>query len=172
MFSDDDSSDEEEIKEEKNDKEKTTRLSGRFRSNFLQRLVGHSNVQTDIKEATFWGDFILSGSDDGCVFIWSRNDGRLVNILSVADDVINCVRGHPYEAAIVTSGIEHSVKVWAPIADTANTDVSKMASQVEENQKRMTSGPQARFLWDPLIMEYLIQQYRLQHGEGSNEEHS
>jgi len=163
MFSEDDSSDEEEIKEEKIDKEKTP-FNGRLRSSFLQRFVGHSNVQTDIKEATFWGDFILSGSDDGCVFIWSRNDGRLVNILSVADDVINCVRGHPYEAAIVTSGIEHSVKVWTPIADSASIDVSKMNTQVEENQKRMTSGPQARFLWDPVIMEYLIQQYRMQHG--------
>jgi WD and tetratricopeptide repeat-containing protein 1 len=167
MFADDSSDEDDEMQEEKTQKNQTLngKLNGqRIHNSFLQRLVGHSNVQTDIKEATFWGNFILSGSDDGCVFIWSKNDGRLFNILSVSDDVINCVRGHPHEAAVVTSGIEHSIKVWAPTADSTTFEIAKMNSQIEENQKRMTSGPQARFLWDPLIMEFLLQQYRMQHG--------
>lgn len=34
----------------------------------IQRYVGACNVQTDIKEACFWGDngeYIVAGSDDG-----------------------------------------------------------------------------------------------------------
>ena len=61
------------------------------RTHYVMRYVGHANVQTDIKarthplflgsmlsavsdlraqEAAFWGDFVVSGSDDGKIFIW------------------------------------------------------------------------------------------------------
>ena len=62
----------------------------RVHRSFLQRYLGHANVQTDIKESTFWGPYILSGSDDGHIFIWERSSARLVCVIKASDDVINC----------------------------------------------------------------------------------
>lgn len=48
----------------------------------LQRFMGHSNVQTDIKEANFLGgndEMVAACSDDGHVFIYDANTGRPVN---------------------------------------------------------------------------------------------
>lgn len=87
--------------------------SNRYHS-FAQRYVGHSNVQTDIKEATFWKDFIISGSDDGHIFIWQKRTGRLVKILKASEEVINCVRGHPTENIIMASGIDADIKMFTP----------------------------------------------------------
>ena len=63
----------------------------RTRRSFLQRFVGHANRQTDIKESTFWGPYILSGSDDGHVFMWDRRTARLLCVLKASDQIINCL---------------------------------------------------------------------------------
>jgi WD and tetratricopeptide repeat-containing protein 1 len=42
--------------------------------------MGHCNVQTDIKEAVFLGEkdeLVACGSDDGRVFIYSAETGRM-----------------------------------------------------------------------------------------------
>ncbi|KAK2998310.1 hypothetical protein RJ639_023417, partial [Escallonia herrerae] len=49
-----------------------------------QRYVGHCNVGTDIKQASFLGqrgEYIASGSDDGRWFIWEKKTGRLIKML-------------------------------------------------------------------------------------------
>ena len=85
----------------------------RVHRSFLQRFLGHANVQTDIKESTFWGPYILSGSDDGHIFIWERSSARLVCVIKASEDVINCVRGHPYSSVIASSGIDSEIHVWS-----------------------------------------------------------
>lgn len=51
-----------------------------------------------IKEANFWGDdFVLSGSDCGRIFIWSRHTAELVMLLEGDRHVVNCVQPHPYD---------------------------------------------------------------------------
>lgn len=57
--------------------------------------AGHSNVQTDIKEAVFLGpndDLVAAGSDDGSVFIYDAKTGDVVKILPADEDVANCVQ--------------------------------------------------------------------------------
>lgn len=51
-----------------------------------------------IKEANFWGnEFILSGSDCGRIFIWSRHSAELVMLLEGDRHVVNCVQPHPFD---------------------------------------------------------------------------
>ena len=85
----------------------------RTRRSFVQRYVGHANRQTDIKESTFWGPYILSGSDDGHVFMWDRRTARLLCVVRASDQIINCVRGHSSLPLVVTSGIDNEIHVWA-----------------------------------------------------------
>lgn len=70
-----------------------------------------------IKEATFWGsDYVMSGSDCGHVFIWTRDTGRLVMTLQADNHVVNCLQPHPTLPILATSGIDYDLKLWAPIA--------------------------------------------------------
>ena len=57
--------------------------------------MGYANVQTDIKQARFFGaneSHVLSGSDDGRVFIWDKATGVLVKTLVADEDIVNCVQ--------------------------------------------------------------------------------
>ena len=50
----------------------------------LQCFRGHRNSRTMIKKANFYGtrsEFVLSGSDDGRMFIWDKKSGELLNYL-------------------------------------------------------------------------------------------
>ena len=143
--------------------------TSRRQRQFLQRFVGHSNVQTDIKEATFFGKYLLSGSDDGRVFMWDRTDGRLVNVLHGSEQVVNCVRGQPNSTTIVSSGIDDDICVWnikpndgGDEAKTSEADPDDKATMsdgvpntssgrdfntvVASNQRRMSEGPPTRFI--------------------------
>jgi len=78
---------------------------------FKQRYKGHCNIRT-IKEVNFFGpnsDYVVSGSDDGRIFIWIR---KLVNLLRGDHHVVKCASGHPFDMVLATSGIENNVKVW------------------------------------------------------------
>ncbi|KAF5955347.1 hypothetical protein HYC85_008203 [Camellia sinensis] len=79
-----------------------------------QRYVGHCNVGTDIKQASFLGqrgEYVASGSDDGRWFIWEKRTGRLIKVLVGDDAVVNCVQCHPFDCVVATSGIDNTIKV-------------------------------------------------------------
>lgn len=83
-----------------------------------------------IKEATFWGnDFVMSGSDCGHIFIWQRDNAQLRMLLQADQHVVNCLQPHPTLPILATSGIDHDVKLWAPIRDEPSFD-TKMADDV------------------------------------------
>lgn len=77
---------------------------------------GHCNVKT-VKDVNYFGpddDFVVSGSDDGNLFIWDARTSELVNILEGDGEVVNVVQGHPYETMLAVSGIDHTVKIFSP----------------------------------------------------------
>jgi nuclear receptor interaction protein len=77
---------------------------------------GHCNVKT-VKDVNFFGlqdEYVVSGSDDGNLFIWDRASGKLVNILEGDGEVVNVVQGHPYEPVLAVSGIDHTIKIFGP----------------------------------------------------------
>lgn len=85
-----------------------------------------------IKEATFWGnDFVMSGSDCGHVFIWERESAKLKMLLQADQHVVNCLQPHPSLPLLATSGIDHDIKLWAPICEEAAFD-TKMADDVSK----------------------------------------
>jgi DDB1- and CUL4-associated factor 6 len=77
---------------------------------------GHCNTRT-VKDVNYYGlddEYVVSGSDDGHFFIWDRRTGEIVNILRGDGEVVNVVQGHPYEPMIACSGIDSTIKVFAP----------------------------------------------------------
>lgn len=109
---------------------------------YLQmKFTGHRNARTMIKEAIFWGrDFVMSGSDCGHVFTWNRKTGELVMLLEADSHVVNCLQPHPSLPYLVTSGIDHDIKLFTPAEDDKDqcrfdkdkaTDVSRMKKQIK-----------------------------------------
>lgn len=92
-----------------------------------------SIFRTMIKEATFWGnDFVMSGSDCGHVFVWQRDNAQLRMLLQADQHVVNCLQPHPSLPILATSGIDHDIKLWAPIQDEPSFD-TKMADDVSSS---------------------------------------
>eukprot|EP00923_Selenidium_pygospionis_P012014 GHVN01020486.1.p1 GENE.GHVN01020486.1~~GHVN01020486.1.p1 ORF type:complete len:1431 (+),score=217.95 GHVN01020486.1:66-4358(+) len=105
------------------------------------RFVGHSNIATDIKEAAFWGNnCVLSGSDDGTVFIWRRHDGELLNVLNGHMDSVNCVQVHPTETTLATSGIDNYVQLWRP-GETEFEYNGSVEQKIRTNQRSRIFTP-------------------------------
>lgn len=124
----------------------------------LQRYIGHANVQTDIKEAIFMGshdELVAAGSDDGFVFIYDATTGQVVKILQADEDVANCVQCHPTLPVLATSGIEHTIKLWAPEGPVAPVDPTLCAERVKRNQERIMSGPQVLRSISPRVFQAL-----------------
>ncbi|GAB4844926.1 Protein ALTERED SEED GERMINATION 2 [Ancistrocladus abbreviatus] len=117
-----------------------------------QRYVGHCNVGTDIKQASFLGqrgEYIGSGSDDGRWFIWEKKTGRLIKMLLGDDAVVNCVQSHPFDSVVATSGIDNTIKIWTPAAPvpsmvaggSAGPDTANVLDAMEGNQRRDYAVP-------------------------------
>jgi len=114
------------------------RRRGRRRVNLprlRQKLTGHRNARTMIKEAAWWGkDFILSGSDCGHLFAWDRKSGECVTMLEADRHVVNCVQPHPTLPLIATSGIDYDVKLWSPIGEQPQFDSEKAEVVMRRNE--------------------------------------
>jgi WD40 repeat protein len=79
--------------------------------------TGHRNVDT-VKDVNFGGgddSLIVSGSDDGNLFIWDKEStNTLVGIWKGDESVVNVMQWHPYLPVLAVSGIDNSVKILAP----------------------------------------------------------
>jgi nuclear receptor interaction protein len=98
---------------------------------------GHCNIKT-VKDVNFFGlddEYVVSGSDDGNLFIWNRKTTQLVNILEGDGEVVNVVQGHPYETMLAVSGIDHTIKIFSP--DARAREAARLGRGVEAHD---TSG--------------------------------
>jgi nuclear receptor interaction protein len=92
---------------------------------------GHCNVKT-VKDVNYFGlddEYIVSGSDDGNLFIWDRKTTQLVNILEGDGEVVDVAQGHPYETMLAVSGIDHTIKIFSP--DARAREAARLGRGVE-----------------------------------------
>ncbi|XP_059631266.1 protein ALTERED SEED GERMINATION 2 isoform X2 [Cornus florida] len=119
-----------------------------------QRYVGHCNVGTDIKQASFLGqrgEYVASGSDDGRWFIWEKRTGRLIKVLHGDGVVVNCVQCHPFDCVVATSGIDSTIKIWTPSASVPSIvsggatgpETANVLDIMETNQRRLCRNREA-----------------------------
>lgn len=84
------------------------------RCGYRNRLCGHQNLYTSIKEANFYGagaQCVMSGSDDGFLYVWDARTGDILSRLRADDDIVNCCIQAPggFDGGLVaTSGLSHS----------------------------------------------------------------
>eukprot|EP00794_Sanderia_malayensis_P000171 gene171-783_t len=112
------------------------------------RFVGACNTTTDIKEASFFGgdaQFIVAGSDCGCMFLWDRATTNLIEAWHGDESIVNCLQPHPTFCLLATSGIDPVVRLWAPRSKEDATKDPRREKELEglvrANQKRMNADP-------------------------------
>ncbi|XP_059909163.1 WD and tetratricopeptide repeats protein 1 [Gadus macrocephalus] len=131
---------------------------------YKHRYCGHCNTTTDIKEANFFGSkgqYIVSGSDDGSLFIWEKETTNLVRILQGDESIVNCLQPHPSYCFLATSGIDPVVRLWNPRPEVEVENgrvVEDMEGAAQANQRRMNA--------DPLDVMLLNMGYRIMRGGG------
>ena len=116
------------------------RMAGQLPIDTSGVFLGARNADTDIKECRLWDlqlppawrqlvtgqqsgraacrphrvRVMLAGSDDGCVYVWSCDSGRLLARLPSDPDIVNCVAPHPTLPVLAVSGIAHDISLWGP----------------------------------------------------------
>jgi len=81
---------------------------------YFGRYVGHIHCDT-LKQVAFFSDnYVVTGSDDSCIYIYDRLTGDIVNILDNETDIVNNIAVHPYFPMFVTSGLDSHISLWAP----------------------------------------------------------
>ena len=195
VFSDDNGQDEqfsEEWEEEEEDDEMDTEdvsssdsiptppLSG-SRSSSTIPLVrpratfsGHRNHET-VKDVNFGShdeSLIVSGSDDGNVFIWSKASGDLVGIWKGDESVVNVMQWHPFLPVMAISGIDQSVKILAP-THSENKKFSRMGQREEVMERnkdmRWTNERLAGGMSASALLSFLGETTVAQEGDGDGE---
>ncbi|CAI7899727.1 unnamed protein product [Closterium sp. NIES-54] len=104
----------------------------------IEVYSGHRNEKT-VKGVSFFGprcEYVASGSDCGHVFLWRKVGGQLVAMMPGDVHVVNCLEPHPSATILATSGIESTVKIWAPTATSPKGLPSNAQSVMEANKRR------------------------------------
>lgn len=115
----------------------------------LSVCKGYKNIEGVCKNVAFYGsesEYVISGSDDGTIFIWDirTKDSKIVNILTSDDKkLISCVIVHPCWSKILSSGSSEDIKIWSPILsepdkkskETIETIVKKNEDDIKEHME-------------------------------------
>lgn len=104
-----------------------------------RRFAGACNVET-IKDVNFVGsedEYVASGSDDGKFFLWEKSTGRLHGIYEGDGSVVNVIESHPRLPLLAVSGIDTTVKLFAPSrGESEFSRLGNAANIVEANGRR------------------------------------
>jgi len=83
---------------------------------FLKTYTGHVNTKYCIPAAFSItnGKYIVSGSEDKCVYLWDLQSRRIVQKLEGHTDTVIAVSCHPRENMIASGALDNdkTVKVW------------------------------------------------------------
>ncbi|KAK4204252.1 WD40-repeat-containing domain protein [Triangularia verruculosa] len=117
----------------------------------VQKYKGHSGGQVIIR-ASFGGaneNFVVSGSEDGSVYIWHKITGTLVHKGEAHSPRVNSVSWNPRDPGMyATCGDEGKVKIWASPERARSWAFAKAQSPhvqqaVQGGQRSATNGTSA-----------------------------
>lgn len=127
----------------------------------LRHYAGHRNNAT-VKGVNFYGpksEFIVSGSDCGNVFLWEKNTEQIINYFAADEGgVVNVLEPHPHFAILATSGLDHDVKVWMPLAEEP-TSLSGLEEVVRKNGRERETDHNEPDV-DGRMFFFLMQRFR------------
>ncbi|KAL4458237.1 hypothetical protein ABPG75_013102 [Micractinium tetrahymenae] len=137
----------------------------------LQTFKGHRNYRT-VKGVSYLGqhdEFVMSGSDCGHIYIWDAATGEVLAVLKGDHDTVNCLEPHPsHLLTIATSGIEDTIKLWAPTAEEPQVLGAAERRLMAENER--AQGEDRRALISPAMLRVLLRARGLLPPSGSGDD--
>jgi WD40 repeat protein len=106
-------------------------------------LRGHRSVGT-IKTCNWFGDFVVTGSDEGDIYFYDPTDGHIVRILQGHERNVNVVTVHKEKRLLTTSGVDYYAVLWEPTL-ASKTDLGKARREAEEIQEEHRRNPRMDF---------------------------
>lgn len=113
----------EELEEE--EEEATVPVTGE-----IIELAGHKSVST-IKTCNFYGDFVVTGSDDGTIYFYNVQTGKVENIVQGHQQNVNVVTVNHEKKLLTTSGVDDYACLWEPDL-ISKVDYHQIERQIEE----------------------------------------
>ncbi|SJL07535.1 uncharacterized protein ARMOST_10885 [Armillaria ostoyae] len=107
----------------------------------IQKYVGAQNVDT-VKDVNLLGpsdEYVTVGSDDGNFFVWNKESGSLQGIYEGDGSVVNVIEGHPHLPLVAVSGIDTTVKLFAPTDEKSEFSRMDNAEAIIERNQRSRS---------------------------------
>lgn len=112
----------------------TQRLWNFSAGKFLKTYTGHVNTKYCIPAAFSItnGKYIVSGSEDKCVYLWDLQSRKVVQKLEGHTDTVIAVSCHPRENMIASGALDNdkTVKVWVQKEDQWAADICLSVSIV------------------------------------------
>ncbi|KAK1408411.1 hypothetical protein QVD17_40158 [Tagetes erecta] len=123
---------------------------------------GHRNSLT-VKRVSFFGpnsEYVMSGSDCGHIFIWKKKDCKLVRVMEGDRRIVNQVEAHPNIPVLASSGLEKSIKLWAPMS----TDTLPLPHDLQEIMESNKRGREdhSRVTLTPDVIMHVLRLHRRQ----------
>jgi WD40 repeat protein len=100
-------------------------------------LTGHQSVGT-IKTCNWFGDFVVTGSDEGGIYFSDPTDGQIISILQGHNRNVNVVTVHTEKRLLATSGVDDYAILWEPtLASKTNLKRAREnAQEIQEEHRR------------------------------------
>ncbi|XP_059095923.1 DDB1- and CUL4-associated factor 8-like isoform X1 [Tigriopus californicus] len=128
------------------------------RADFVKRYQGHRNSAT-VKGVKFYGnndEYVISGSDCGHIFIWSKEQESIVHVIVDADEkgVVNVLEPHPHLPVLATSGLDDEIKIWLPTSKNLVTQetiakivIKNLREREDSNTVHEVDGEMLMEIW-------------------------
>ena len=97
---------------------------------------GHQSMDT-IKAVNWFGDYVVTGSDDGRIYFYDVNNSDVVQILSGHRGCVNVVAVHREKELLSTSGIDDFAILWEPM-EIGKLDLLEIKEQVQHTREQNT----------------------------------
>jgi WD40 repeat protein len=111
----------------------------------IVELAGHKSEST-IKTVNWQGDFVVSGSDEGCVFWFDAENGNIANVVRAHQANVNVVTVHREKQMLATSGVDDFAVLWEP-RRIARRDLKKEEARVNEVLEEIGERDTLEFPW-------------------------
>ncbi|KAH6918387.1 WD repeat-containing protein [Coprinopsis sp. MPI-PUGE-AT-0042] len=91
--------------------------NGRLENKYIGQRQGKDIIKSCFGGVN--GSFVLSGSEDGNVYVWHRDSSTLLEVLSGhGEGSVNAVAWHPHERLFASCSDDHTIRIWeAPPLD-------------------------------------------------------
>ncbi|KAI7866601.1 WD40-repeat-containing domain protein [Spinellus fusiger] len=92
----------------------TARLMDKANGTLLNEFKGHRHTEYKIESTMTNTDaHVVSGSEDGSIYIWDVLEGSLVSTLKSHEGMVTTIDYHPSDVAMVSAGEDGCIRVWS-----------------------------------------------------------